>query len=505
VAKLRMSLTLPGAVSLGSYEGGALAALLIAAQTLGDDVLLIDSIAAASAGSITGLLASRALLRGTDPVDLMRQAWVEQVSLAAMHTDSTDSPLSSNALTGIAQNVLGPGGDAEKTETGYRRTEPVLLSMALASLAGLRYQLKVRDGDPIPAATYLDWYDVTITSAEGSADYVRFADAAIASGANALGFPAKLLDRSADRVQYDEAGLEGFPADGKMWYTDGGTVNNEPLGRTIDLAQRIDSDDPRLYLLIHPDPSAPTAQPAAIWSGDSPLPPWIRTGTHAFGLTRSQTIFDDIRRLAQINDHLARSTGVSQAVAQGLQDAAANGNLSPADVTAINAGVTAAVLAQLSKLPTPPALDNPVTLEAAIDALVQTSTGLDGKDQVTVEIVSPLIDPRQTEPPAKQLAGAFFFHFGGFIDIKYRQSDFALGYRNMEYWLINNLPRYLPGVELQTAIRAVDDAYAELGWDDIRHGGATLGDISLHEKLELGRVAEHLGHVLLHDADSGDV
>src|ERR1035438_4545879 len=35
MSKLRLSLTIPGAVSLGAYEGGALAALILAARTLG--------------------------------------------------------------------------------------------------------------------------------------------------------------------------------------------------------------------------------------------------------------------------------------------------------------------------------------------------------------------------------------------------------------------------------------------------------------------------------------
>jgi predicted acylesterase/phospholipase RssA len=56
MSKLRLSLTIPGAVSLGAYEGGALAALILAARTLGEENVLIDTIASASAGSITALL-----------------------------------------------------------------------------------------------------------------------------------------------------------------------------------------------------------------------------------------------------------------------------------------------------------------------------------------------------------------------------------------------------------------------------------------------------------------
>lgn len=64
----RLSLTISGAVSLGAYDGGALAALLYAVREIaaGDDpAARIDVMTGASAGSITALLAARALLEAT--------------------------------------------------------------------------------------------------------------------------------------------------------------------------------------------------------------------------------------------------------------------------------------------------------------------------------------------------------------------------------------------------------------------------------------------------------
>jgi hypothetical protein len=51
--QIRIALTISGAVSLGAYEGGALAALVAAAQALsrdGEPPLRIDAIGGASAG-----------------------------------------------------------------------------------------------------------------------------------------------------------------------------------------------------------------------------------------------------------------------------------------------------------------------------------------------------------------------------------------------------------------------------------------------------------------------
>ena len=85
MGQLHVSLTLPGAVSLGAYEGGALAALLVAVQAL-DGGVVVDSIGAASAGSITGLLAARSLTAGADPVQVMSEAWVDLDSLKTLKT-----------------------------------------------------------------------------------------------------------------------------------------------------------------------------------------------------------------------------------------------------------------------------------------------------------------------------------------------------------------------------------------------------------------------------------
>ncbi|HXR54170.1 MAG TPA: patatin-like phospholipase family protein [Acidimicrobiales bacterium] len=517
MTRLRLSLTIPGAISLGAYEGGALAALIVAAKAIGEDTMVIDSIASASAGSITGLLTARSLLRSVDPVDLLAAAWVENVSFEAMKTHSTESPLSSAALTEMATKVMGPGGVPEGPP-GTWQQEPVVLSMALTSLAGLSYKLAGLAGHtPVAASTFLDWYKVTLTNAAGPDDYLSHAQAAIASGSNAIGFPAKLLNRLADKAQYDDAGLEGFPADGLFWYTDGGTVDNEPLGRTIDLAQGIGSDDERLYLLIHPDPAFPTSSPSTVWGGDAPQPPWVRAGTHAFSISRSQSIYEDLLRLEKTNSRLEWIKKVAPAVLSGLEAGIAAANLPDDQADQLRTSLMTALgdvlrevrgdQVRVASLENRTAPDHGTEVAGdwtdILDTLVHAASGLEKREKIMVEVVSPTVDPAVTESPSEQLAGAFFFHFGGFFDVRFRQSDFALGYRNMSYWMTQYLGSYLPGVDLSAAFVGVDQRYAQLGWDRVRHGGAQLGSLSLGEKLELGHLALHVGHVINHDLIHG--
>jgi predicted acylesterase/phospholipase RssA len=518
MSKLRLSLTIPGAVSLGAYEGGALAALIVASKALGEETLVIDSIASASAGSITGLLTARSLLRSVDAVKLLTDAWVQNVSFAAMKTHKTQSPLSSDALTGMANKVLGKNGVADGPQATWQN-EPIRLSMALTSLAGLIYELPdlVRN-TAVEASTFLDWYSVTLTNANGSADYLEYAKGAIASGSNAIGFPSKQLDRLADKAQYDAAGLQGFPADGLFWYTDGGTVDNEPLGRTIDLAQGIKSDDDRLYLLIHPDPGFPSSTPSKVWGGDAPLPPWARTGTHAFSISRSQSIYEDLKRLQKMNTRLEWIQKVAPVVCSGVEAGITEAGLSDAQATQLRDAVTAALrnaLAEVREGQKEVAIranravtDRPGTADDCVgllDTLVRAASGLEDRDEIKIEVISPTIDPSVTEPPSEQLAGAFFFHFGGFFDVKFRQSDFALGYRNMNYWLAHDLQGYLPGVDLASALRQVNDAYVTLGWDQVRFGGAQLKDLSFGEKGNLWGLGFHTVRVVGHDMTHGGV
>ena len=75
--RLRIALTISGAVALGAYEGGALAALLCAIRGLcqGDDpAVRIDAIGGSSAGSITGR--NTGAERSADSADSSRRRFV---------------------------------------------------------------------------------------------------------------------------------------------------------------------------------------------------------------------------------------------------------------------------------------------------------------------------------------------------------------------------------------------------------------------------------------------
>lgn len=394
--------------------------------------------------------------------------------------------------------------------------------MALAGLAGLTYQLPdLVKNTAVTASTYLDWYQVTLTNEVASDGYLTHAKAAIASGSNAFGFPAERLNRSDDRAQYEAAGLEP-PGDWWFSYTDGGTVDNQPLGRTIDLAQGIESGgDDRLYLLIHPD--SPQQKPSTVWSGSNATPPpWVRTGLHALGMSRSQSIYDDLRRLEKTNSRVQWVDAVARAVRTGVDAGIEAGNLAEGQANELRVGLMAALSGALGDLrgleehvervagrePAPRPVDPGGEWSDVLDTLVHAASGLEGRQPVKVEVVSPAVDTSDARPECKEVAGAFLGHFGGFFDIKFRRSDFALGYRNMRDWMDPGLAGYLPGVapsELSAAFDTVAQRYVQLGLGDVCWGGASLGALSFLEKLSLVGLALHSARVVFHDALHGGV
>lgn len=526
MSPLRLSLTIPGAVALGAYEGGALAALLVAAQSLGEDLLVIDSIGSASAGSVTAVVAAQTLLQAKDPVTMMYQAWVVQDSFDEMRERKPDYPLNSGALTKVAQTVLGLA--APTTVAGARAQQtPIKASMSLTSLAGLTYRLHDAGGGPgVAVSTFQDWYGATFDTQ--TRDWATPAQAALASGANAMGFPAKLLDRSADRAAYEAAGLEGFPDHGRIWYTDGGTTNNEPLGRTIDVAQEIASDDPRLYLLIHYDTGPTPPGDDSPWSGTNESPPsWVRSATRAMHAQSAQSIFDDLKRVQKTNSHVRWTGLVADALARGLSSASSELALDDAGRASLETAVRTSIAEVLTQVHAEQASLSPLaaasvsgaqrppgapasqdatggSLEAALLGVIQTASGLRGREELTVDLVSPTIDPSDQQ----RCAGAFMFHFGGFFDIKLRHNDFALGYRNMSRWVNDTLPRRLGSTATDAHFQRVRDALERAPAEadpSVNVAPGAPPAPGLRDKWDVALFVKHIGGVILHDAIHGEL
>lgn len=514
--QLRLSLTTSGAVALGAYEAGALAGLIYAVRPFvgGEDARVrIDAIGGASAGSITALLAARALLDGFDPREIMQTAWVRDTGLGNLRGQNTAAPLSVEQLRQLAASLLAPAGQ----RATQRQATPVNLSFTLACLRGLDYQLPALHARrPVLATTYVDFFTRRLEPGTPvdhlvRPDHASPVDAALASAANPLGFPPVRLDRQADRDAYRD--VVNFPRSEQMWYTDGGTLDNEPLGRTLDLTNDLDRGQTgfnRLQLLIHPHPTGAPTNDA--WADPQRQPRWLETWLRAASLQRTQSVFADLKQVEKTNSRLAWANDLTETlgpVLDRLPDEARG------QVRSALAETVARMRGQQNQLrhhaadaaqAEPAAIDPERTPSELLREAVSTAARVGGKTDTDVEVISPLILPEAQSIPVEQLlSGEFLFHFGGFLDENLRQADFDLGYRSTLQWLTAGGltgERRLTDTEARTALTAATDAY-QPGDSWRKYGATTVGGLSAMDKWQAVRLAAHITHVLAADLLAG--
>lgn len=465
--RLRVAVVLPGAVSLGAYEAGAVTGLVRAVRASGGRIV-VDTIVGASAGSVTGLLLAHALIAGPQSDADIAEFWVRQASIGELlksrrRSGQARGPLSTERLERWAERVLRAPAPAA--------AEPIAFVATLANLRGVRYGIAQARGRTVEADTFRDAKAFLLSTPE---DCLAAIPAAVASAAHAFAFPPILLHRSKDeyppnvKLDEDEA-ARGF------WYTDGGTVYNQPLGFALEAAfnpeelrlERPVSDDPRLVLLVHPNPSAP---PHA-WPPDQALPNFVRTGIRALNMSREQSMFDDLRRLEKTNNRIRARDALMRKL-DALLDTPAGAPLAQAirDLDSERRGRHQAIAAQVGA---PPPDEPPPDVRAELDAVLHEIAGTRGKRIADVHVVSPDLDPLKRHP-AELLAGERLGHFFGFALRGARESDFGLGFHHFRLWwsdlrgrAAQDVAEALPVVKLgRHPLETEGDARGALGpWD----------------------------------------
>ncbi len=291
-----------------------------------------------------------------------------------------------------------------------------------------------------------------------------------------------------------EERITNFPASGWLWYTDGGTIDNEPLGRTLDLANDMDREQPgghRVHLLVHPHPSAPPAD--ASWADPERQPEWTRTLARSEMIQRSQSLYEDLRHAEKTNSRIAWTNQVATVLAPLLEDtSAARESLSDllhrirGQKDALSIGSGHAAEAPAADLTAPSELND------LLLRVLQEATGLAGKEGVRIEVVSPLIlDDARDVRIETVLAGEFLAHFGGFLYQPLRISDFALGYRSMLKWLEGVRELDVGPVVAERMFDAASARY-DRTWDRYRYGEATFRSLPLTAKLPFYKLAGHI-------------
>ena len=486
-ADLRLSLSLSGGASLGAYQAGACGALLAAIDHLREEAGLdvrLDAVGGASAGAIVGVLAAHAVLEGLDGPAVMRSAWVDSVSIDTLLRRGSRGPLS---LEDVRRDLPEMLGEAEPTSDGQQH--PVMLHVALTGLRGLTYEIEGQDGgEPLAGVTYADWRDFRLEPGGGVQQLLEPTGAspletALASASHPGAFAPRVLDRRGDREAYEAQGLSNIPRSGWLWYTDGGLVQHEPIGRLLTAAREVDDgadSAQRLTLMIHPRSKEPTDSEE--WSDRDHQPSWAEGLSRGLAVVSEQPLYDDLRKVNRDNARLSWADALIATLEPHLDEGAREplGEL-VRDITEQRQGQRAGAGSELDDLPGSDA----TTAELLSRALLDVG-GLGSKRFQAVDLISPLLIAARTDQNVSTLlAGELMGDFGGFLDRDLRESDFALGYESALCWAGEGLERCgVPGQAAEGAVEAIRHA-RPAAWEDVRVGARTSRDLPWRARLRL--------------------
>jgi predicted acylesterase/phospholipase RssA len=503
----RMAITIAGAVSLGSYEAGVLYELLEAlrrhntAAKTEDEKIYVDVITGASAGGMTAAMAAQRLLYDAASLsdaqnNVFYQAWVARINLwslvrmkwkeniwhSLLSSDLIESlgrefliePLLERKRSGGKINDVHPALELKRDDHGNPLLDPdgnlipqpLWLGLALTNLDGLSYGYPILQGrtEQFQYTRCVDQMtrNVAVTPAEAVELWGPLFDAAVASGAFPFAFRAQDIQRQ--RKEYRDSNLEGWPAKSKedktFTYTDGGVLQNQPIGlakNLIDdhvvpdrLKQRdftaFNDADSRLYVFVSPhsmQSEVSTGFTAANANFARMADEIVRTYTrqaefHDWIMAEqlNQQVNELDVRAGQLADAL---TGKSQSLdVAALKTAATQrANLLTGSDSARQKEIDR-LKTQYKKLYGEVSATGEDVAEAWVNSILtlEAAASLQTRDRMNILAV--------TANGRQELAGAGIASFAGFFSRKYREHDYTVGR--------NKARKYLAGPDVKNIL-----------------------------------------------------
>jgi hypothetical protein len=504
-----LAITIAGAVSLGSYEAGATYEILDAIRQHNEhpetiakgDFIRIDVLTGASAGGMTASILAQKLLfarnafvgpdgKSPAPYDNpLYNAWVQGIDLQGL-LDAVDKPLpggdpatlsllSSNLVEKIAQNALAQTdstGQIPLNGGAHNAIDPargIRLGLALTNLNGVDYRYTMFGGAPF---CYTDFSDQMLrlfpANDRSLAPWKEISEAAVACGAFPIAFRTKDLSRAMADYQ-PSATLVPFPTDPYTFtYTDGGVLQNQPLGMAKNLVDENDNhleNDHRFYLFVSPSPMD-GKQKLDLHEVDANM---IQVAKRLFDVYTGQSTFRDWIQAQAINEQIElldqRAAGLALALQLDQIDPAVLTEASQQILTLLYgtgaAGETQAQALERLSVQYAEEIGNPgapnglggtgsAKANAFLYAILalEKAASLGERDRMQIYgIVTK----------DGYLAGAGVFAFLGFFDMRYRDHDYDWGRTVAQQLLGNpalNQPGQLGPIRYTPApIRAIDE------------------------------------------------
>ena len=459
---LRLSLTLPGSASLGAFQSGAMSAIAVVIDSLrseGRDVR-VDALGGASAGSIVGMLWAHCLLTGRDATALLREAWVDEVDAELLRSGGSESPLAFRDLRDKIIDFLDDD-DQFPREVHAPLEQPITMQVSLTSLLGLTTPVEISRGrsDLITYADHVDHqlepnHDIeALIEPEGRS----ILDAVLVSASHPGAFPPRTLDRTEHRQHFVEQGIDPIPDDLELWYTDGGLVESQPVGRILDAAKTTGGSadgSTRLHLVVDPRSSGPSGSDT--WADSSSTHSWLDGVRRALSILPTQALHDDLRHVAERN----RRVDVVRDLVDDLVEAGA------------------------------------IDRESEWPERIAWAADVADQERVDVDIISPLLLAGDGDGVSDLLAGDFIGAFGGFLSQDIRRNDYALGWTATERWADRGLRDH--GVDEPTAkaVAAALESERPDDWRTARRQGDGVDQLDRSGRWQLALLALQTGRVL---------
>jgi predicted acylesterase/phospholipase RssA len=466
---LRLTMTFPGAASLGAFQAGAGAAVSVVIGSLrrqGRDVR-VDAVGGASAGSIVAMLLCHCLLTGRDAPALLRSAWVDEVDIDLLRGGGAHAPLAFDDLQERLRSFLE--SDSYDPVEHEPLGEGITFDVALTSLLGFSSRVLTAGGAD-STLTYVDWLRYELEPGVGLPQLVEPAgasllEAVLVSASHPGAFAPRTIGRNPASASHEQRPLTNVDSDGRSWYTDGGLVGTHPIGRILEAARERADGAPatRLHLVVDPRSSGPSGNES--WADPDEEKTWIDGMRRALSVLPTQALHDDLRSIATVNERLDRLDAAVDDLAKRLADAGAD-----------------------------------VDADALREQLAAIG-GLGGKERVDVEMISPLMEVTGGERGVNDLlAGDFIGAFGGFVDRRIRASDFALGWRSVASWAPDALRRHgVESSEIDQLVADLERADSKDWTGDLLEGDA-VDRLDWSDRWKIGLLGVEIARVVLADA-----
>jgi predicted acylesterase/phospholipase RssA len=507
--QLRLSVALSGGASLGAYEAGALAAIIVGVQRLQrerPDWMVIDGLGGASAGSLVALMGAHVLLEGYDPVDFLHQAWVERLSLDLLRRRRGQGLLSFDHLRSDIRDFLeSQSRDAPRAARAQEM--PIGLHVSLTGLQGLTYPIRSLHGRvTFTSTTYADWGRFVfehdqgvgqILEPEGSSPL----DFVLASASHPGAFTPALLPRGDHEEHYRRHGIDNFPESGYMWYTDGGLVQSQPLSRLLAAAraanERANGAGSFRRALVLIDPRSEDPSGAGEWTDPSKSPKWIEGLRRSLEIVPAQPIYEDALRVEKTNKRLEEAGELVRVLAEALDDDAKDQLQGFIAKLERDRAETSPSRTSVQNLVGPEAK----ALEQLVGSAIAEVADLTNKESVDMNVITPrvLAGGDAGEEVPQLLAGDLLADFGGFLDRDVRESDFLLGYASAQGWLADGLRDTGFDETALTSMAKEVEARSPGDWRASNVGLVKLKELPLSARVELARLGWHAVRALAED------